>query len=239
MLQALCRHENIVGYQGAYQTSPQHFGLVLEAFDMSLESWLFTTGQDPLKTMTSSGGDLKKWCTARSIITGDMLEGLQFLHTVGKAGVVHRDIKLGNVLIRLAGVGKDAAIIKAAITDFGFCCSPGSDFETPGTVRYMSPELLRNQPWGHPVDVWAMGVTLMMLWTGTKVLGSLDDHFIEVETVLLSIDFLICFGRTISFILFRAHLYYHSLSGIDHFDHYLFYKVAYFNLTVKRMKRVT
>jgi len=43
----------------------------------------------------------------------------------------------------------------------------------------MSPELLRNQPWGHPVDVWAMGVTLMMLWTGTKVLGSLDDHFIE------------------------------------------------------------
>ena len=34
--EALCRHRNIVGYYGTYQTSPIHFGLVLESFDMSL-----------------------------------------------------------------------------------------------------------------------------------------------------------------------------------------------------------
>ena len=43
----------------------------------------------------------------------------------------------------------------------------------------MSPEILRSQPWGQPVDIWAMGVTLIHLWTGVEPLSGIDDHFIE------------------------------------------------------------
>ena len=115
-------------------------------------------------------------------MTGDILEALVFLHSVGKnrQGIIHRDIKMANVLVNVeGGTGFDAVITRAVITDFGFCCTPGSDFDTPGTVRYMSPEILRSQPWGQPVDIWAMGVLLMHLWIGEEPLSSIDDHFIE------------------------------------------------------------
>jgi hypothetical protein len=73
--EALCRHKNIVGFSGTYQTSPVHFGLVLEAFDTSAESWLTNSKQLPLNSMAGKP-QFERWCQARAVITGDVLEGL-------------------------------------------------------------------------------------------------------------------------------------------------------------------
>merc|ERR1712127_424528 len=103
---------------------------------MSLESWLDATKQPTLAKAAANSANLARWCVPRRLITEDILEGLAFLHSVGKGnqGIIHRDIKMANVLINTTGSGLDVVVSKAVITDFGFCCVPGSDFETPGTV---------------------------------------------------------------------------------------------------------
>jgi len=163
MHEVVCQHPNIVGYFGAYQEDEDHFALVLEAYDMSLERWLQSASFP-----TSRGGDTEIFAS-QCVATADILEGLGFLHALGKTGVIHRDIKPANVLLRCQSSAEGSSlgpILKACITDFGFTCLPGSDHESPGTPMYMSPELLKKAPYGQAVDMWALGLTLIELWTG-------------------------------------------------------------------------
>ena len=87
-----------------------------------------------------------------------MLEALAFMHTLGKGGICHRDIKPANFLLRLDG----QSISRCVITDFGFACDESSCIHTgsPGTVAYMSPEMIKEKPYGQPADVWAMAVCM-------------------------------------------------------------------------------
>ena len=91
--------------------------------------------------------------------------GMHFLHS---NRIVHRDLKSPNILIGHNYVLK--------ISDFGSARSMDSGASTrmsfAGTVAWMAPEVVRNEPCSDKVDVWSFGVIVWELLTGaTPYLG--------------------------------------------------------------------
>ena len=80
--------------------------------------------------------------------------------------LVHRDLKLENILIK-ENIG---GIDEIKIIDFGFAtnCAAGHKLSLfCGTPCYMDPDLVKQKKYsGHGVDVWALGVILFLLVTG-------------------------------------------------------------------------
>ena len=100
------------------------------------------------------------------------LRGLAAAHQLG---IVHRDIKPGNLMVVDNG-GSD--LVK--VVDFGIAqLKTGAEFtrltmtgEIIGTPAYMPPEQLQGQPITPPTDVYAMGVVLWCLVVGRQPFGS-------------------------------------------------------------------
>ena len=82
----------------------------------------------------------------------EILCALNYLH---EQGVMHRDLKLENVMVDQHG---GEMICK--ITDFGFAAEVSSEKESSmvGTPIYMAPEVLQKRQYDNKVDVWALGV---------------------------------------------------------------------------------
>ncbi|MEV6485994.1 serine/threonine-protein kinase [Streptomyces sp. NPDC051576] len=84
----------------------------------------------------------------------DMVAALRAAHA---AGVLHRDVKPGNVLL---GVGD-----RTVLTDFGIAMTDGASTltktgEMVGSIHYMAPERIRGLTPGTASDLWALGATL-------------------------------------------------------------------------------
>jgi tRNA A-37 threonylcarbamoyl transferase component Bud32 len=78
-------------------------------------------------------------------------------------GVIHRDIKPGNILLSAAGETK--------VSDFGASFQQRLGHETTqitgvGSPAYMSPEQIRMEPLTHQTDIYSLGVTMYRLLTG-------------------------------------------------------------------------
>ena len=96
-----------------------------------------------------------------------MADAVAYLHS---EKIVHRDMKLENVLINNEN--------RVKIIDFGF--SVKSDKKLSfccGTPHYMSPELaLKKDHYGAPTDIWALGVMLFIMLTGRlPFFGDFED----------------------------------------------------------------
>ena len=91
--------------------------------------------------------------TVKKIIY-QVVKGLSELHSYG---IVHRDMKLENILMDY----KDVTTFTAKVIDFGLSqvITPLSKTkETYGTLIYCSPEILLNVPYNYKVDVWSLGI---------------------------------------------------------------------------------
>ncbi|XP_050297063.1 calcium/calmodulin-dependent protein kinase type II alpha chain isoform X4 [Anthonomus grandis grandis] len=101
-----------------------------------------------------------------------ILESVNHCH---QNGVVHRDLKPENLL--LASKAKGAAV---KLADFGLAIEVANErqawFGFAGTPGYLSPEVLKKEPYGKPVDIWACGVILYILLVGYPPFWDEDQH---------------------------------------------------------------
>lgn len=95
-------------------------------------------------------------------IAADVADGLSAVH---QRGIIHRDVKPGNVLI-----GDDG---RARLTDFGIAQSLDDTTALTradgvvGTLRYLAPERLAGEPADVATDVWGVGAILYEMIAGT------------------------------------------------------------------------
>lgn len=115
-----------------------------------------------------AGETLKRFCSPEGPrlrverVADLMLKCALALDTIHKAGVLHKDIKPGNIMVTQAGVPKIMDFSIAAMS-FG-----GDKRETTvaGSPLFMAPEQLLGKPLGPQSDLYSLGMVMYLLLTG-------------------------------------------------------------------------
>lgn len=114
------------------------------------------------------GPDLQKLMRTAGLPTADLVaeiatQGARALDAAHEAGIVHRDVKPGNLLLAPDGTLK--------MTDFGIAKRAGNETTglgvLLGTASYVSPEQVRGEPATPASDWYSLGCVLHELLTGT------------------------------------------------------------------------
>ncbi|XP_067928672.1 calcium/calmodulin-dependent protein kinase type II delta chain-like isoform X2 [Watersipora subatra] len=154
----LLKHQNIVRLHDSIQDEGVHY-LV---FDLVTGGELF---EDIVAREFYSEADA-------SYCIHQILEGVHHCHN---NSIIHRDLKPENLL--LASKHKGAAV---KLADFGLAIDVKGEqqawFGFAGTPGYLSPEVLKKDPYGKPVDIWACGVILYILLVGYPPFWDEDQH---------------------------------------------------------------
>jgi len=116
---------------------------------------------------------------ALAIVTG-AAAGLHHAHEAcdengEPLGIVHRDVSPTNIIVTREGGVK--------VVDFGIAKALSRRSKTvtgriKGKVAYLSPEQCRGEPLDRRSDVFALGIVLFELTTGTRMFGKMDDFAI-------------------------------------------------------------
>src|SRR5918996_2691320 len=98
----------------------------------------------------------------------ELCEALEHAH---EHGVLHRDIKPQNVIVRDRALPTPAGAARAKLMDFGTAAlvdGPAltATGEVIGTIAYMAPEQAEGSTVGREADVYALGLTLRECWSG-------------------------------------------------------------------------
>jgi len=101
------------------------------------------------------------------VLAADLLKGLAAAHA---SGVLHRDLKPDNIMLRNLG---DNALGKVALMDFGLASalSPlasrlNGEAALVGSLVYMAPEQILGEPLRRATDIYAFGLILFEMLTG-------------------------------------------------------------------------
>ncbi len=163
-VEARFRHESEVA---ARLTHPQIVRVTAVGTDGRFTYFGMDLYQDTLGTLLEREGPLPE---ARVLaIASDVARALAFAH---RDGIVHRDLKVENILLRPDGT--------AALADFGIAgavnhTSTIAGFNmTIGTPHYVSPEQAQGRPMDGRSDIYALGVTMYRAVTGDLPFRSAD-----------------------------------------------------------------
>ncbi|KAM9956188.1 hypothetical protein ACTFIR_002899 [Dictyostelium discoideum] len=105
---------------------------------------------------------------AKNIIA-QIVNGLEFIHS---CGIIHRDLKLDNLIFDKNGIIK---IVDFGFSEIGFTGDNGENNNSKknkknkkclGTPFYMSPEVINNSGYGKTVDWWALGIIIFEMLSG-------------------------------------------------------------------------
>lgn len=171
------RHPNICLYMGACLDPPNRAIVTELAANGSLWDALRLTLQAPFvqcdgKTMTGWPTNMYvdnqtppippqgtwPWVLVKRVASG-AARGMTYLHS-GSPPVIHRDLKSANLLLDESYTTK--------VCDFGLSRLKAQERSMTGncgTVQWMAPEILANQPYAEPADVFSFGIILWELLT--------------------------------------------------------------------------
>ncbi|KAM8769819.1 ribosomal protein S6 kinase-related protein-like [Acanthopagrus schlegelii] len=110
------------------------------------------------------------------LFAAELGSALGFLHDLG---IIHRDIKMENILLNDRG--------HVRLSDFGLSRRlkrGGRAFTICGTIQYMAPEVLTGGPYNHAADWWSLGIMLFSLVKGEFPLPAESDHSTMLNKVV-------------------------------------------------------
>ncbi len=155
-------HENIILMFDAFETE-REFCVVTEY----AQGELFDILQDDQRLPEATVQQIAK----------QLVKALHYLHS---NRIIHRDMKPQNVLIGANG--------RIKLCDFGFARAMSNNTmvltSIKGTPLYMSPELVKEQPYDATSDLWSLGIILYELYVGqppfyTNSIYTLINHIVK------------------------------------------------------------
>lgn len=132
---------------------------------------------------------LEAYCTKESLLP--ITTAVEIVYKCAKAlnyahskGVIHRDVKPGNIMLT---IDNDVRLIDFGIALVGDGVTPRID-GVVGTPSYLAPEQIRSQPVTHTSDLYSLGVVMYSLLTGrlpfrAKTVTQLLEHILSAKPI--------------------------------------------------------
>lgn len=161
----MCQHTNIIKLTDLFETC-EHYYVVME----------YMRGKDLFDYLQARGFNMSELMVKKIVL--QLILGVRYLHSFG---IVHRDLKLENVMMSDMN---DGAIPK--IVDFGLSkiIGPNEKANEPfGTVGYVAPEVLKQNPYSFSCDVWSIGCIFYALISGSLPFDSSSEKETKRMTV--------------------------------------------------------
>ncbi|MDB4979899.1 MAG: Serine/threonine protein kinase PrkC, regulator of stationary phase [Myxococcales bacterium] len=157
------RHPNVVQALDFYEESGQRF-LVLEYIEGASLSDVFRDGRDVSPAIIAFVG--REICRA-----------LDYVHHVRAAdgtplGVVHHDVTPSNIMVSTEG---EVKLLDFGLARFAFSRHVADVGTVKGKPSYLAPEQLGTRPVDGRVDLFALGIVMHELLTGTRLFRGEDD----------------------------------------------------------------
>jgi len=122
------------------------------------------------------GESLEKFSTPDNLLPVETVmdvvrQAAEALNYAFQMGVIHRDVKPANIILRVDGLVK--------LTDFGCALLFNSDttqIAGAGSLSYMSPEQISDVGLNHQSDIYSLGAVLYRLLTGHNTFNAKDNY---------------------------------------------------------------
>jgi serine/threonine protein kinase len=161
-------HKNIIKLYRVYE-DPECVYLVLEYVPCG------NLLQKVLKEKRFKYEDIREFATK-------LFEVLNYIHS---QGVIHRDLKLENILMT-----SQKFLTDFKLADFGLACYSDKSLKLKsGSPGYMAPEILRGESYSTKVDIFSAGVIIYILFTSSSPFLAVSQDKVIQKNLKCDIDF--------------------------------------------------